>query len=408
MKKHLIPLIISLLISLSACGILNNESRTTESQASPPTLPPTRQFAQCTAQSQKSADLAQPGDWISGAREGYAVTMIEYGDFQCPVCNSMEPVLAQILDYFPNDVRFIFRHFTLGNFDKSPLAAQAAEAAGLQGDFWGMYDALFDKYQDWVSFTPEDFETWLIDEADALGLDTNQFAQDLNSDEIVTRVNQAQQNAIANNITYTPHLSFDGQALPDYIQTEGELYAWLEYQIIPLGRLANIKFSECPAVNIDPQGKYTATLHTEKGDILIALYADVAPYAVNNFIFLAESGFYDNTTFHRVIERQIAQGGDPSGTGMGNPGYLFSIETSPGLKFDRPGMVAMANFDPYSNGSQFFISMTTNSDWDGNFTIFGEVIEGMTVVESLSPRNPQFDFLAPPGDSLYGITIEEK
>jgi cyclophilin family peptidyl-prolyl cis-trans isomerase len=320
----------------------------------------------------------------------------------------MKPVLAQILDYFPNDIRFIFRHFPLNQHDKAYLAAQAAEAAGLQGDFWGMYSVLFDKYQDWTRLTPEDFENWLISEAEGLGLDADQFGQDLNSNEIVTRVNQARQDAIDNNIPHTPYLSFDGQPLPDYIQTEGEFYAWLEYQIIPLGRLANIKYSECPEVTIDPRSKYTATLHTEKGDIIIALYADVAPFAVNNFIFLAENGFYDNTTFHRVIEGQIAQSGDPSGTSMGNPGYLFSIETSPDLKFDRPGMVAMANFDPYSNGSQFFISMIANADWDGNYTIFGEVIEGMAVVESLSPRNPQLDLFAPPGDLLHEITIEEK
>ena len=318
----------------------------------------------------------------------------------------MKPVLADILDNFPDDIRFIFRHFPLGRFDKSFLAAQATEAAGLQGDFWGMYGVVFDKYQDWVQLTPDDFETWLIDEAEGLGLDADQFEQDLNSDEIVTRVNQAQQNAIDKKIPHTPYLTFDGQSFPDYIQTEGELYAWLEYQIIPLGRLANTKFSKCPEVTIDPLDKYTATLHTEKGDIVIALYADVAPFAVNNFIFLSENGFYDNTTFHRVIEGQIAQGGDPSGTSMGNPGYLFSIETSPDLQFDRPGLVAMANFDPYSNGSQFFISMIANSDWDGNYTIFGEVIEGMDVVESLSPRDP-LDF-ASPGDLLYGITIEEK
>jgi cyclophilin family peptidyl-prolyl cis-trans isomerase len=320
----------------------------------------------------------------------------------------MKPVLADILEVYPDDVRFIFRHFPLGRFDKSNLAAQATEAAGLQGDFWGMYDVLFGKYEDWVELDPEDFEPWLIGEAEALGLDTDQFAQDLNSSEIVALVNQAQQNAIANNITYTPHLSFDGQLMPDYLQTAGELYAWLEYQIIPLGRLAENKFSQCPEMTIDSQKQYTATLHTEKGDIVVALYPDVAPYAVNNFIFLAENDFYTNTTFHRVIAGQIAQGGDPSGTSMGNPGYLFSIETSPDLTFDRPGFIAMANHDPYSNGSQFFISMIANPSWDGNFTIFGEVIEGMEVVESLTPRNPQADLFAPPGDLIEKITIEEK
>jgi cyclophilin family peptidyl-prolyl cis-trans isomerase len=317
-------------------------------------------------------------------------------------------VLADLLDEFPNDVRFIFRHFPFDRFDKSHLAAQATEAAGLQGDFWGMYNVIFDKFEDWRELSPEEFETWLISEAETLGLDTDQFVEDLNSRELVNLVAQAQEDAIAQGITATPTLLFDGQQLPPYLQSFDALYAWLEYQIIPLGRLTEKKFSECPEMNIDPAKQYTATLHTEKGDIVIALYPDVAPFAVNNFIFLTESGFYDDTTFHRVVEGQIAQGGDPSGTSMGNPGYLFSIETSPDLLFDRPGLVAYANHDPSSNGSQFFISMIANPTWDGNYTIFGEVIEGMDVVESLTPRNPQTDILGPPGDALQEITIVEK
>jgi len=317
-------------------------------------------------------------------------------------------VLAEILSEFPEDIRFIFRHFPLNQHDKAFLAAQAAEAAGLQGDFWGMHDALFDKYDDWVEMSPEEFEPWLIDEAETLGLDPDQFAQDMNSDEIVDLVAQAQADAIDLGLNATPTLLFDGQQLPSFIQSFDDLIVWLKYQIIPLGRLTEKKFSRCPEMTIDPEKQYTATLHTEKGDIVVALYPDVAPFAVNNFIFLSENGFYDDTTFHRVIEGQIAQGGDPSGTSMGNPGYLFSIETSPDLLFDRPGRLAMANFDPSSNGSQFFISMIANPDWDGHYTIFGEVIEGMDVVQSLTLRNPQAGLVAFPGDTLYGITIEEK
>jgi cyclophilin family peptidyl-prolyl cis-trans isomerase len=316
--------------------------------------------------------------------------------------------MAEILQEFPDDIRFIFRHFPLGRFDKSFLAAQAAEAAGLQGDFWGMHDALFDKYEDWVEMSPEDFEPWLIDEAETLGLDPDRFADDMNSDEIVDLVAQAQADAIDLGLNATPTLLFDGQQLPSFIQSFDDLVVWLKYQIIPLGRLTEKKFSRCPEMTIDPEKQYTATLHTEKGDIVVALYPDVAPYAVNNFIFLAENGFYDDTTFHRVVEGQVAQGGDPSGTSMGNPGYLFSIETSPDLLFDRPGLLAMANHDPSSNGSQFFISMSANPDWDGHYTIFGEVIEGMDVVESLTPRNPQAGLVAFPGDAIYEITTEEK
>jgi cyclophilin family peptidyl-prolyl cis-trans isomerase len=316
-------------------------------------------------------------------------------------------VLAELLKEFPDDIRFIFRHFPLNQHNKAFLAAQAAEAAGLQGDFWGMHDALFDKREDWVDLSPDEFVTWLVGEAGSLGLDTDRFAEDLNSGEIVDLVSQAQIDAIDLGLNATPTLLIDGQQLPVFIQSFDDLVVWLKYQMIPLGRLTEKKFARCPEMTIDPSKQYTATLHTEKGDIVVALYPDVAPFAVNNFIFLAESGFYDNTTFHRVVEGQIAQGGDPSGTSMGNPGYLFSIETSPDLLFDRPGLLAMANHDPDSNGSQFFISMIANPNWDGHYTIFGEVIEGMDVVENLTPHDPQADLFTP-GDALYEITIEEK
>ena len=316
-------------------------------------------------------------------------------------------MLAEILNVLPDDIRFIYRHFPLNQHDKAFLAAQAAEAAGLQGDFWGMHDALFDKYEDWVDLSPDEFETWLVGETEALGLDPVVFAEDLNSSDVVDLVAQAQADAVDLGLTATPTLLFDGQQIPVYIQTFDDLIFWLKYQIIPLGRLNEKKFSKCPEMAIDPAKQYTATLHTEKGDIVVALYSDVAPFAVNNFIFLAESGFYDDTTFHRVVAGQIAQAGDPSGTSMGNPGYLFSIETSPTLLFDRPGLLAMANHDPSSNGSQFFISMIANPDWDGNYTIFGEVIEGMDVVESLTTRDPLADLFIP-GDALYEITIEER
>jgi cyclophilin family peptidyl-prolyl cis-trans isomerase len=108
---------------------------------------------------------------------------------------------------------------------------------------------------------------------------------------------------------------------------------------------------------IDPNGTYEAlVVVTERGDIRLRLFADAAPLTVNNFVFLAEQGFYDGTTFHRVLEDFMAQAGDPTGTGSGGPGYMFQDETDNGLIFDRPGILAMANAGPNTNGSQFFIT----------------------------------------------------
>ena len=112
-----------------------------------------------------------------------------------------------------------------------------------------------------------------------------------------------------------------------------------------------------PAMQIDPNKNYTATFKTEHGDIVIDLFAKQAPITVNNFVFLAREGFYDNTTFHRVINRFMVQGGDPTGTGRGGPGYRFNDEAGAlALKHDGPGVLSMANAGPNTNGSQFFIT----------------------------------------------------
>ncbi|HNB53730.1 MAG TPA: peptidylprolyl isomerase, partial [Anaerolineales bacterium] len=138
---------------------------------------------------------------------------------------------------------------------------------------------------------------------------------------------------------------------------------------------------------IDPSQTYIATIQTAKGNIVIKLLADKAPLAVNNFVFLATNGWYDKVTFHRVLQGFMAQGGDPSGTGYGGPGYAFQNEDA-GLSFDREGLLAMANAGPDTNGSQFFITFGPAEHLDGGYTIFGEVIEGMDVVKSLTLRDP--------------------
>lgn len=137
------------------------------------------------------------------------------------------------------------------------------------------------------------------------------------------------------------------------------------------------------------------------------LFDDQAPKTVNNFVFLARNGFYDGTTFHRVLDGFMAQGGDPTGTGMGGPGYQFEDEISPDLTFDRPGLLAMANSGPNTNGSQFFITFVPTPHLNGLHTIFGEVIEGMDVVEGITRRDPDQnpDFQ---GDAIETITITEE
>jgi cyclophilin family peptidyl-prolyl cis-trans isomerase len=141
---------------------------------------------------------------------------------------------------------------------------------------------------------------------------------------------------------------------------------------------------------------------------VLQLFADKTPLAVNSFVFLAQKGWFDDITFHRVLPGFVAQTGDPSGTGQGNPGYMFNNESHPTLKFDQAGMVGMANSGPDTNGSQFFVTYGPAPHLDGSYTIFGKVLSGMDVVEQLTPRDPQPGLSLPPGDKLITVTIEEK
>lgn len=168
----------------------------------------------------------------------------------------------------------------------------------------------------------------------------------------------------------------------------------------------NGMYSAPPPMTIDPEKYYYATLQTEKGDIKLQLFADRAPITVNNFVFLAREGFYDNTTFHRVLEGFMAQAGDPSGTGGGGPGYMFEDEIVEGLVFDRPNLLAMANAGPGTNGSQFFITFAATQWLDGMHTIFGEVIEGQDVLAALTRRDPDQN-PTEPGDLIQTVVIEE-
>lgn len=169
------------------------------------------------------------------------------------------------------------------------------------------------------------------------------------------------------------------------------------------------QYSSGPPMLINTTKKYTATIKMASGgEFVIELYPDKAPMTVNSFVFLAREGFFDGVTFHRVLDGFMAQGGDPTGTGMGGPGYEFAYEGSD-LAFDKAGVVAMANSGPATatNGSQFFITFVPVQQLNGGYTIFGQVTSGMDVVDALTRRDPERspDFT---GDAIETVTITEK
>jgi len=167
------------------------------------------------------------------------------------------------------------------------------------------------------------------------------------------------------------------------------------------------QYASAPPMTIDPAKQYTATVKMARGgQFVIQLFPDKAPITVNSFVFLAREGYFNGVSFHRVIDGFMAQGGDPTGTGMGGPGYTFVNEDSD-LSFEQSGMVAMANSGRDTNGSQFFITFAPTPHLNGGYTIFGQVIEGMEVVNAITRRdpdqNPSFT-----GDVMESVTISEK
>ncbi|MFZ0549084.1 MAG: peptidylprolyl isomerase [Candidatus Promineifilaceae bacterium] len=171
----------------------------------------------------------------------------------------------------------------------------------------------------------------------------------------------------------------------------------------------NNYYDAYPDMVIDTDKSYQAVIHTVKGDMLLQLYDDESPLAVNNFVFLATQGFYDNVVFHRVLQGFMAQGGDPLGTGTGGPGYGFANEVDNGLSFDKPHLLAMAHSSlPDSNGSQFFITFVETPQLNGGYTVFGELLQGEDVLNSITfidPDNPADDNRV--GDTIESIDIYE-
>lgn len=159
--------------------------------------------------------------------------------------------------------------------------------------------------------------------------------------------------------------------------------------------MASNQWNSPPEMQIDPDKDYTATVETNRGDIVVELYPEHAPNTVNNFVFLAREGFYDDVVFHRVIPDFVIQGGDPTGTGRGGPGYRFEDEVVDNPLRHETGSLSMANAGPNTNGSQFFITHSPQPHLDGKHTVFGKVVSGQDVVDSIEQ-----------GDKMLSVTIE--
>jgi cyclophilin family peptidyl-prolyl cis-trans isomerase/predicted DsbA family dithiol-disulfide isomerase len=407
-RFHLIYFLISIALFFSACSpgstgsiISGSSTPPVRSGFTPTPLPCTLLHVAVTPEATIGSMFEGHGH-TSGSKDA-PVTIITFSDYQCTECAILAASLKQIRIIHSKDVRLIYLHAPQANHDKDDKAIQAVEAADLQGKFWEMHDLLFAQQREWYSLPPADFEAWAVRQAVSLGMDKDRFRSDYEGSLVADRLKQAVQFA-SSGISFAPPVLFVNSTSP---YTGLVDLASLD-AIVRMDALTSRQYSNCPTRNVNPLKQYIATFQLEKGDVVFQLFPEESPLAVSNFISLAKSGWYDNISFYRVIPGQIVMSGDPSGTGYGNPGYLFDTEISASLNFDQPGMLAMDNNGPDTNGSRFFINLAPQDQINGQYTIIGKVISGMNVLSTLNARNPQPGIYLPPGDVMIRITIEER
>lgn len=309
---------------------------------------------------------------------------------------------------YPDDVQIVYRHFPLNQIHNlAQKAAEASEAAGAQGAFWEYHDALYETQSEWSRLSFEDGIDFFVQLAEELELDAEQLANDLANDTYAEVVSAQEAEAIALGLPGTPSAIFNGTLLAGQSMPPAALWIWEAF--VELEFLQARQYSEPPEMMIDTDKSYFATVEMESGDTFtIELFADQTPITVNSFVFLAQDGWFDDNTFHRVLPGFVAQTGDPSGTGAGAPGYFIPNEVTPDLSHDKAGMVGMANSGPDQNGSQWYITLGDVSQLDGGYTVFGQIVEGLDVVQGLTPRDPSAAPDSPAGDRIVSVTIEER
>lgn len=335
-----------------------------------------------------------------------AVTFILYGNLADSGTADTISVLQEVLEAHQGEpIRVVFRHFADDADQAAMLAAEALESTAQQAGndgFWAMIDALAENRTEWVTTSGDELVDLLADYAAEAGADREVVASDLLARTHLATIEEANTLARMLGGSVPPLLVIND--VPLGRMPEGFEEANLLTQIFLLKQ----KYPNPPPMVIDPDKDYGAWIVTEKGTIALDLFADLAPETVNNLAYLACSGYYDGVTFHRVLPGFMAQAGDPTGTGVGGPGYTINDEFfGSGLRFDREGLLSMAHTSqPNSAGSQFFITLGPAPHLDGAFTIFGEVVSGMEVVKAITPRDPERNPTGP-GDVMETVVVQE-
>jgi peptidylprolyl isomerase/peptidyl-prolyl cis-trans isomerase B (cyclophilin B) len=242
----------------------------------------------------------------------------------------------------------------------------------------------------------------LVGYAEELALDVEQFTDDLENHVYQDKVEAAYEAADALRVPGTPAFIINGRMYPFGLGLSPE---GLELFIDAVLE-APEPYDSPPEQVIDPDQRHLATVRTENGDFVIELYTEQAPVNVNSFAFLAQEGLYDDVRFIQVVTDTVALTGDPTNTGLiMDHGYWCDLENDPGLSFDEAGMVGLNSATRRTTSNQFFITLSPQPDFDEGYMVIGQVVEGMDVVESLTPRNNRNPD-APPGELIETIIIE--
>ena len=326
-------------------------------------------------------------DWVEG-NDKALITFTFYGDFLCPYSVDLDIILAKLIEEYPDDFRVVFRQLPI---QQSYLPALAIEAAGMQSvqSTVPLRHLLFSHQSDWIMLTGDEFLNWLHPYLEEMELDTAQFDVDILSDEAKQNILDDLQSAEELQITGTPFVLINGKPYTGIRDEESLREIVAGYQQVIDRDL--MQYDQCPEQLIDPQKSYSARIVTNRGTIMVALYPQYAPFTVNNFVYLTQNGWYDDSPIFRVVPGKFIQAGDPTGTGSSTAGYVFGNEIHPDLAFDQPGMVAMVNggsMDPISNSSQFIITYGPMPDYTGGYTVFGKIIAGLDVLDDFSATDP--------------------
>lgn len=333
------------------------------------------------------------------------VTIIEYGDMQCPACGQLAPSLKTVFSQVSDTVRMVFRNFPLVSIhDKAQISAQALEAAGLQNKFWEMHDLLYDKQSEWSAIPVTSVVATFSTYAGSLGLDTARFEADINSKAVADRIAEDVKTADALQLNSTPSLFLNGREINPSAFTQPDIAAQVRTfaQKLPAPSPNAVKLDVAkPDQVTEADATYVLSVKTTKGDIQAELDPKLAPVNVNSVVYLAQKGYYnDAVVAENVKDLGLILFGDPSAAG--NPGYSCGLEAPKAGSYSTAGVVAVL-YDGRTNTSQFFMTYSPTEQLESQYTVIGHVTAGLDVLKTLEASGG-----TAAGDKITAVTVTKK